>query len=83
MVLSEEDLCKIECDGFFLVDQVDLSIGSYYYKFAGAGEVFRELLGSKVFKMVGIKCAEYEYLPAYIPLIVSPSILSTKSSTGP
>ena len=63
MVLSEEDLCKIECDGFFLVDQVDLSIGSYYYKFAGAGEVFRELLGSKVFKMVGIKCAEYEYLP--------------------
>jgi hypothetical protein len=63
MVLSDEDLCKIECDGFFLVDQVDLSIGSYYYKFAGSGEVFRELLGSKVFKMVGIKCAEYEYLP--------------------
>ena len=63
MVLSEEDLSKIECDGFILVDQVDLSIGSYYYKFAGAGEVFRELLGSKVFELVGIKCADYKYLP--------------------
>lgn len=86
MVLSEEDLCKIECDGFFLVDQVDLSIGSYYYKFAGPGEVFRELLGSKVFKMVGIKCAEYEYLPQKKCLMSkdlnSERIMYTPSSFG-
>ena len=86
MVLSEEDLCKIECDGFFLVDQVDLSIGSYYYKFAGAGEVFRELLGSKVSKMVGIKCAEYEYLPQKKCLMSkdlnSEQIMYTPSSFG-
>lgn len=62
MKLTEDDLSKIECDGFFLVDQVDLSIGSYYYKFAGLGEIFRELLGRDVFNMVGIKCAQYEYL---------------------
>ena len=86
MVLSEEDLCKIECDGFFLVDQVDLSIGPYYYKFAGAGEIFRELLGSKVFKMVGIKCAEYEYLPQKKCLMSkdlnSEQIMYTPSSFG-
>ena len=62
MNLSVEDLDKIQCDGFFLVDQVDLSIGSYYYKFAGISEIFRELLGNMIFDMVGIDCAKYEYI---------------------
>ena len=63
MNLSVEDLDKIQCDGFFLVNQVDLSVGSYYYKFAGISEIFRELLGNMVFNLVGINCAKYEYIP--------------------
>ena len=33
MKLIESDLDKIQRDYFVLADQVDLSIGSYYYKF--------------------------------------------------
>ena len=63
MQLSKEDLDKIQCDGFFLVSQVDLSIGSYFAKFCSLDAIFRELLGKKVFDLVGIKSAEYEYVP--------------------
>lgn len=63
MQLSKEDLDKIQCDGFFLVSHVDLSIGSYFAKFCGFDGIFRELLGKKVFDLVGIKSAEYEYVP--------------------
>lgn len=63
MQLSKDDLDKIQCDGFRLVEQFDLSIGSYYVKFTGVDGVFRELLGKKIFDLVGIKSAEYEYIP--------------------
>ncbi len=63
MDLCKSDLDKIQCDGFFMVTQCDLSIGSYYAKFTGVDGIFRELLGKKVFDLVGIKSADYEYIP--------------------
>ena len=62
MKLSKADLDRINFDGFFLVEQVDLSIGSYYSKFCNINTRFMELLGKKVFDMVGIKSADYEYV---------------------
>lgn len=63
MKLSLDDLEKIEFDNFFFVNQVNLSIGSYYAKFCSMEEIFRELLGQMVFELVGIECAKYEYIP--------------------
>jgi hypothetical protein len=62
MRLSKEDLDKIHYDGYFLVQQVNLSIGSYYAKFCNINSRFMELLGKKVFDLVGIKSADYEYV---------------------
>lgn len=62
MKLTKDDLDKIRYDGFMLVDQVDLSTGSYYYKFCNINSRFMELLGQKVFNMVGIKSADYYYV---------------------
>lgn len=62
MKLSKEDLDKINYDGFCLVEQVNLSIGSYYAKFCNINSRFMELLGKKVFDLVGIKSADYEYI---------------------
>lgn len=62
MILKKDDLDKIHYDGLMLVDQVDLSTGSYYYKFCNINSRFMELLGQMVFNMVGIKCADYYYV---------------------
>jgi len=62
MKLSKEDLDKIKCDGSFFVEQFNLSSGSYYVKFVSLNSRFMELLGKKVFDMVGIKSADYQYI---------------------
>lgn len=62
MELTKSDLDKIQHDYFVMADRVDLSIGSYYYKFCSINSRFMELLGAKVFDLVGIKHAEYEYV---------------------
>ena len=62
MKLSKEDLDRIERDIFFLVQQVDLSSGSYYSKFCNINTRFMELFAKKVFNLVGIKTADYEYV---------------------
>ena len=60
--LTREDLDKIYYDPLFLFEQVDLSIGSYYTKFCNTNSCIMEIFAKKIFDMVGIKCAEYEYI---------------------
>ena len=46
---------------YFNVKKFDFSNGTYYIKFCKEDEAFKELLGKKVFDIVGIKCPEYKY----------------------
>ena len=62
MKLNKEDLSKIYCDSYCLVHRADLSIGAYYAKFCNINSRFMELLGKRVFDLVGIKSADYEYI---------------------
>lgn len=68
MKLNKEDLRILNsCCSRVKVKQVDLCIGSYYVKFGYDNVdtikmIFRELLGTKVFNLVGIKCAQYQYV---------------------
>lgn len=62
MKLNNEDLNKIYYDDSCLVEQVGLSIGSYYVKYCNINTMFMELLGKKVFDLVGIKSADYKYI---------------------
>ena len=57
--LNNEDKLKLKYDRNIRVKYVDLSIGSYYAKYCFDDEIFKELLGKKVFDMVGIKCPNY------------------------
>ena len=65
MQLTKDDLDKIYYDPLLLVEQVDLSVGSCYTKFCNNNCCIMELLAKKVFDLVGIKCAEYKYIPEY------------------
>lgn len=68
MKLSREDTDILSyCSSGNKVKQVNLSIGTYYAKYGhdNVGTtrmIFRELLGTKVFNLVGIKCAQYQYI---------------------
>ena len=57
--LNEEDRIKLKCDPNIRVKHVDLNIGTFYAKYCFNDEIFKELLGKKVFDMVGIKCPNY------------------------
>ena len=59
IILNNEDKLKLKYDRNIRVKYVDLSIGSYYAKYCFDDEIFKELLGKKVFDMVGIKCPNY------------------------
>lgn len=65
MQLTKDDLDKIYYDPLLLVEQVDLSIGSYYTKFCNNNSCIMEILAKKIFDLVGIKCAEYKYVPEH------------------
>ena len=60
--LTEEDKNKIQYDDWNKIVRLDLSSGSYYVKFTGNNGVFRELLGKKIFDMIGISSPEYMYI---------------------
>ena len=79
MKLSKEDLEIIDMyDGNTIVERVDLSKGAYYVKFGYGIEdnkkmIFTELLGTRIFNLVGIKCAQYQYIPEY-KCLISPDL---------
>ncbi len=63
MVLSREDIkTLIFKEDRVVVRKIKLSIGEYYAKYCNDYDAFRELLGKKVFDLVGIKCPEYKYV---------------------
>lgn len=62
MVFTKEDMEKINAkNNSTVVKKLFLSIGEYYAKYCTDADAFRELLGKKVFDMVGIKCPIYYY----------------------
>lgn len=63
MILNSDDIKKIQFKkDNVVVKKVNLSIGHYYAKYCTIQDAFRELLGKKVFDLVGIKCPLYHYV---------------------
>ena len=46
---------------YYCVNRFNLSEGSYYVKYCTPDEGFREMLGKRIFDLVGIKCPDYKY----------------------
>jgi hypothetical protein len=63
MKLSDKDveLLKFK-ENDVVVKKVILSTGEYYAKYCNIYETFMELLGNKVFALIGIKCPTYHYI---------------------
>lgn len=59
MILNNEDKIKLKYDPNIRVKRVELSTGVFYAKYCYDEEIFKELLGKKIFDMVGIKCPNY------------------------
>lgn len=64
MILSNKDieLLKFKTNDV-VVKKVSLSTGEYYAKYCTIQDAFMELLGNRVFDLVGIKCPKYQYVP--------------------
>lgn len=61
---SEEDIEIINniSNTYINVHHVNLSSGAYYVKFCTEDEALKEILGKKIFDVVGIYCPKYTYL---------------------
>ena len=59
--LTENDKSKIKYDGWNKIQVIELSSGKYYAKYTGKAGAFRELLGKKIFDLIGIDSPEYLY----------------------
>ncbi len=63
MMLNEKDIKLLKFKkNDICVRKIKLSTGEYYAKYCGVRDGFRELLGSEVFNLVGIKCPRYYYV---------------------
>ena len=63
MILSCKDVELLQFkENDVVVKKVKLSTGEYYAKYCTVNDAFRELLGNKIFDLVGIKCPKYTYV---------------------
>lgn len=63
MVLSDKDIELLKFkEHDVVVKKVNLSTGEYYAKYCTVHDAFMELLGKRVFELVGIKCPKYTYI---------------------
>ena len=63
MVLNEKDIELLKFkENEVVVKKVLLSTGEFYAKYCTIHDAFMEILGSKVFSLVGIKCPNYTYI---------------------
>ena len=63
MILNEKDIELLKFkENEVAVKRVLLSTGEFYAKYCTIHDAFMEILGSKVFSLVGIKCPNYTYI---------------------
>lgn len=60
--ITEEEKSKIKYNGWDKIVNLKINNKSYYAKFIGTAGAFRELLGKKIFDMLGISTPDYLYL---------------------
>lgn len=59
ITLSNDDKIKLKYDPDIRTKRIELNTGIFYVKYCFDEEIFKELLGKKIFDMVGIKCPNY------------------------
>lgn len=59
---SDKEIINSVTNKYLNVHHIHLSCGSYYIKFCNEEEAIKEILGKKIFDIVGICCPNYIYL---------------------